>query len=285
MKVLSQFEPLSAEEIREASFSCSRHSHTYYELVYIAGGNGDHLLNENIVAYAPGDLFLVAPGELRSFDIHAETHFIYIKFTEAYFESKKHLAPDEFKIGSPELLMEMKWLKEVKIVVKEPCSHILRSTIENLLLYSKHRIISASPVAYYQLLSVFGMIREILRERNVASKEELNHEKLISFIHENIYDRQKLLIRNVAEHFNISSTYFSNYFKRHFGMTYQAYLDTYRTALVEKRLSVGGLKTKQIAQEFGFTDVSHLSKAFKKVKGYTPKVYLNSLKDSRKFNN
>ncbi|MFD2599081.1 helix-turn-helix domain-containing protein [Sphingobacterium corticis] len=282
MKVLSQFEPLSVEEVQEVSYSCSRHSHTYYELVYISSGTGNHLLNDDIIPYVAGDLFLVAPGELHSFDLKSETHFIYIKFTEAYFESKKHLAPDEFKIGSPELLMQMKWLKEVKIVVKEPCNHILKSTIENLLLYSKHRSISASPVAYYQLLSIFGMIREILRERNAASKEELNHERLISFVHENIYDRQKLLVRNVANHFSISSTYFSNYFKRHFGMSYQTYLDTYRTALVEKRLSVGGLKTKQIAQEFGFTDVSHLSKTFKKVKGYTPKAYLNSLKSNLK---
>ena len=44
--------------------------------------------------------------------------------------------------------------------------------------------------------------------------------------------------------------------------------------LIEKRLLIGGLKLKQIALEFGFTDTSHLSKTFKRVKGIAPQKYL-----------
>ncbi len=277
MKVLNQFDPLVIEDMQEAVFTCSRHSHTYYELVYIHTGNGFHFLNEDVMQYEGGDLFLISPGEYHSFEIEHETHFTYIKFTEGYFESKKHLAPDEFKIGAPEFLMQMKWLKEVKILIKHPCNEILKATILNLVLYSKHRNISSSPIVYYQLLSIFGMIKEILKERNISlHKEELNFEKLISFIHENIYDREKLTVNSIASFFNISPTYFSNYFKRHFGLSYQEYLDRYRVTLIEKRLSIGGLKIKQIADEFGFTDVSHLSKTFKKIKGHTPREFIKS---------
>lgn len=275
MKILNQFDPLVIEDVHEELFSCEHHSHTYYELVYIHSGTGEHYLNDDIIAYEPGDLFLVSPGEHHSFQLESKTHFTYIKFTEGYFESKKHLAPDEFKIGSPEFLMEMKWLKEVKIVINHPCNEILKATINNLIAYSKHLNISSSPIAYYQLLSIFGMIKEILKERNInLHKETFNFEKLISFIHENIYNREKLTIKEISAFFNISPTYFSNYFKRHFGLSYQEYLDNYRVTLIEKRLSIGGLKLKQIADEFGFTDVSHLSKTFKKVKGHTPKNYM-----------
>lgn len=277
MKILNQFDPLVIEDVKEVVYTCSHHSHTYYELVYIHEGNGIHNLNENVLSYQAGDLFLIAPGESHSFEINDPTHFTYIKFTESYFESKKHLAPDEFRVGSPEILMEMKWLKEVKIVINNPCDKILKSTINNLVLYSKHRQISSSPIAYYQLLSVFGMIKEILRKRGAGlHKEECNFEKLTSFIHENIYDREMLSVKEVSSIFNISPTYFSNYFKRHFGMSYQEYLDRYRVTLIEKRLSIGGLKLKQIADEFGFTDVSHLSKTFKKIKGDTPKNFMKS---------
>ncbi|WP_433830491.1 helix-turn-helix domain-containing protein [Flavobacterium anhuiense] len=275
MKILNQFESLVIDDFTEKVFSWAHHSHTYYELIYINSGKGLHLLNDDVIAYESGDLFLVSPGEYHSFEIEDETHFTFVKFTESYFESKKHLAPDEFKVGSPEFLMEMRWLKEVKIVINHPCNEILRSTIKNLVIYSKHLNINASPIAYYQLLSIFGMIKEILRERNVSlHKEEFNFEKLISFIHENIYNREKLSIKEVSLFSNISPTYFSNYFKRHFGMPYQEYLDNYRVTLIEKRLGIGGLKLKQIADEFGFTDVSHLSKTFKKVKGYSPKSYI-----------
>lgn len=279
MKVLNQFAPLVIEDVKESTFTCSHHSHTYYELIYINSGRGLHHLNEGMSAYEPGDLFLISPGEYHSFDINDETHFTYIKFTEGYFESKKHLAPDEFKLGAPEFLMEMRWLKEVKILIKHPCNDILRSTIRNLVLYSRHLNISSSPIAYYQLLSIFGMIKEILKERNISvNKETLNFEKLISFIHENIYDRDKLKIRTIASCFNISPTYYSNYFRRHFGISYQEYLDRYRVILIEKRLSIGGLKLKQISDEFGFTDVSHLSKTFKKIKGQAPKDFISSMR-------
>ncbi len=274
VKILNQFEPLVIEDIQGLCEFSSHHSHTYYELVYINSGKGLHFLNDDVMAYEEGNLFLIAPGETHSFEMKEMTHFTYIKFTEAYFESKRHLAPDEFKIGAPEILMEMKWLKEVKICIKSPCDQILKSTVTNLVNYSKHKNISTSPIAYYQLLSVFGMIREIIKDRGEAIvKQELNYEKLISFIHENIYNREKLAVKSIAECFHISPRYFSNYFKRHFDISYQEYLDTYRVALIEKRLDIGGLKLKQIAQEFGFTDVSHLSKTFKKVKGINPKDY------------
>lgn len=278
MKVLNQFDPLVIEDVKEMVFACAHHSHTYYELVYINSGSGIHHLNDDVIPYTNGDLFLISPGEHHSFKIDEETHFTYIKFTEGYFESKRHLAPDEFKIGSPEFLMEMKWLKEVKIVIKEPCDGILKSTVRNLVSYSQHHNISSSPIAYYQLLSIFGMIKEILKERNISMhKEEFNFEKLISFIHENIYDREKLSVKEVSVIFNISPTYFSNYFKRHFRIAYKDYLDKYRITLIEKRLSIGGLKLKQIADEFGFTDVSHLSKTFKKIKGGSPKSFIKTL--------
>lgn len=274
MKLLKQFDPLIIEDVEETTFSCSHHSHSYYELVYIHSGKGTHLFNTDSVPYENGDLFLIAPGDQHSFEIELPTHFTYIKFTDSYFESKKHLAPDEFQMGSPEILMEMKWLKEVKICIKAPCDKILRSTVNNLIEYHKAKNVVSSPIVYYQLLSIFGMIKEILRDRNTnMSKDEINFEKLISYLHENIYDREKLSVKSVAEKFNISTTYFSNYFKRHFDISYQEYLDKYRVSLIEKRLTIGGLKIKEIASEFGFTDASHLSKTFKRITGKTPKGY------------
>lgn len=272
MKLLKQFDPLIIEDVEETTFSCSHHSHSYYELVYIQSGKGTHLFNNDLVPYEKGDLFLIAPGDQHSFEIKGSTHFTYIKFTDSYFESKKHLAPDEFQMGSPEILMEMKWLKEVKICIKAPCDKILQSTINNLIEYHKAKDVTNSPIVYYQLLSIFGMIKEILRERNI-SRDEINFEKLISYLHENIYDREKLAVKSVAEKFNISGTYFSNYFKRHFDISYQAYLDKYRISLIEKRLTIGGLKIKEIANEFGFTDASHLSKTFRRITGKSIKEY------------
>ena len=50
---------------------------------------------------------LVFPDLYHSFGLENETHFTFIKFTEGYFESKKYLTPDEFKIGSLKFLIDM----------------------------------------------------------------------------------------------------------------------------------------------------------------------------------
>jgi AraC-like DNA-binding protein len=273
MKVLKQFDPLVIET-SEVPGIAHHHSHTYYEMVYIQKGKGKHHFNAGTIPYETGDLFLLAPGDFHSFEIEEPGAFTYIKFSENYFESKKHLAPDEFQVGSPEILMRMNWLKEVKICIGSPCNSILRATVNNLVEYNKHKDVSNSPIVYYQLLSIFGMIKEIIRERNTNFNDNaVNYEKLISYIHENIYDRKKLAIHTIAPYFNISTSYFSNYFKRHFHASYQEYLDQYRIALVEKRLNVGGLKLKEIASEFGFSDTSHLAKTFKRVTGKSFKEY------------
>ncbi|NDV64886.1 helix-turn-helix domain-containing protein [Bacteroides sp. 224] len=43
--------------------------------------------------------------------------------------------------------------------------------------------------------------------------------------------------------------------------------------LVKQRLQTKEIKLKQIANEFGFTDISHLSKFFKKHEGINPSEF------------
>jgi len=45
--------------------------------------------------------------------------------------------------------------------------------------------------------------------------------------------------------------------------------------LIKRRLETGEIKLKEIADEFGFTDVSHLSKFFKRHEGINPSAYKN----------
>lgn len=273
MKTLNQFAPLAIDDHEIDVFDYAPHYHTYYELVFIHKGKGEHVFNDSRIPYESGDLFLLAPGDLHYFEISKRTHFTFIKFTESYFESKKHFSRDEYHMGAPEMIMRMKYLKEGKLSIGEPCRAILRSTVENIVHYNQQKDVVNSPIIYYQLLTLFGIMKEYLQSHCLLAGaiQGLHHQELISYIHENIYDRERTQIKNIAAYFNISETYFSNFFKRHFRMGYRAYLDTYRAEIIEKRLRAGGQQLKYIAAEFGFTDVSHLSKTFKRVRGVSPR--------------
>ena len=47
----------------------------------------------------------------------------------------------------------------------------------------------------------------------------------------------------------------------------QGYITKYKIKLIEHRLKFSDKRINEIAEEFGFTDISHLSKFFKKQKG------------------
>lgn len=273
MRILNQFQPLAIENIEEESFSCAHHAHTYYEMIYIHFGKGTHNFNNQLVEYTEGDLFLVSPGDEHSFKIKTKTYFTYIKFTESYFESKKHLSPDIFNLGTPEVLMKLNYFKEIQLNFKGLYKEILKEIIKNLITFNKLKNINDSPTVYFQLLSIFGLIDEVLKQENIHLDSSRNRD-LITYIHENIYERENLKIKNIARIFNISSTYFSNYFNKSYNISYQKYIDNYRATLIKKRLDFQNYSKIKIVEEFGFTDTSHLAKFFKKVTGITMKQYL-----------
>ncbi len=272
MKKLNQFESLLLDEFEEEKFHLPVHSHTYYELIYIVKGNGIHHLNQNLIPYQQGSLFAISPDDHHYFDIHNSTRFIFIKFTESYFSSKKNLFSDDLLINTPQQMMREKLLKEQILELDEPCSTVLKNTVSNITAYNCREDISASPIVFYQVLSIFGLIKEALgKMHKLQNGPQFSNNQVIAYIHQNIYTPNLIQSKAISQHFNIAPSYFSSWFKRNFKLSYRDYVNNLRTKLIEKRVSAGNIPIKQIAHEFGFADESHFSNYFKKKKQATPR--------------
>lgn len=271
MPKLNQFETLVIHEFEDEKFHLPPHTHTYYEIIYIKKGSGVHQLNNNLLPYKSGDLFVISPEDEHYFDIKKSTRFVYIKFTDNYFNSKQNLTCDEFLIHTPENFMRDKLLKETVLKLDDPCKTILKNTIENITAYNCKTDVSTSPIIFYQILSIFGVIKETIKCMNLRMEStHIDNEQIATYIHQNIYNPKLVQIKVIANHFNIAETYFSAYFKRTFSISYREYINNLRTTLIEKRIHNDKLSIKQIAYEFGFTDESHLSNYFKKKKNMKP---------------
>ena len=269
-----QFEPLEIDTFETSVFPFPRHSHTYYELVYIFKGYGNHHINQIVMPYKAGDLHLISPEDEHFFDIKKTTKFCFIKFNDSFFENNKHLSPDHLMAATPIHIMRNPLLKEERLVFDEPCRTILRNTVENIIYYNHFHKVSSSPMIFFQILSLFGLIREASLKLNLGMKQSTpQKEDLISYIHQNIYSPGLIRINTIAKHFNISHTYFGAYFKRNFGIPYRKYITDYKLKLIEKRINSGQMTMKQIAYEFGFTDESHLTNYFKKQTSISPTHY------------
>lgn len=271
MKKLNQFDTLVIDEFEEDQYHLPTHSHTYYEIIYIIKGCGIHQLNNNLLAYKTGDLFVISPDDEHYFDIKKRTRFFFIKFTDTYFNSNKKLSCDEFLLNTPENFMRDKSLKENVLKLDKTHASILKNTIDNIRAYTCKAHISTSPIAFYQILSIFGLIKESLQQQNIKiTGAGIDNDQIISYIHQNIYSPKLVQIKTIAEHFTITQSYFGTYFRRNFSISYRDYCNQLRVQLIEKRILNKQLSMKQIAYEFGFTDESHLSNYFKKQRNIKP---------------
>jgi AraC-type DNA-binding domain-containing proteins len=269
-----QFDQLVIHDYGEKTFHLPLHSHTYYELVYIRKGNGIHFLNNNRFPYRKGDLFIISPEDEHYFEIYKNTHFTFIKFTDTYLSEHSQHAGNKFNLYEPARIMRDKLLKEVKLKIDEPSNSILQNIIENIVLYKSSSDLSRSKLIYYHILSIFTIISEAAAKLHIRiDNGQPDKEELISFIHQHIYQPSIIQIKNIAAHFSIANSYFSDYFKKKFGISYRNYVNDYRLNLIQTRLTIPTVSLPQIVDEFGFTDESHLNKFFKNHKGLTPKVY------------
>lgn len=275
----TQFDTLVVHDFEEQTFHLPIHSHTYYEIIYITKGSGIHLLNRSKVPYGKGDLFLISPDDEHSFEIKSSTHFTFIKFTDSYFFGHKMNFQDSIIVSSPEEVMRNKLLKEIKLTMDEPSAGILKGAVKSIVSYNCNGNVASSAVVYHLILTIFGIVKETAAKLNIRiDNGQPDKEELISYIHQNVYDPSLTRIKNIASHFNIAPTYFSDYFKRKFEVSYRGYVNEYRIKLIEKRIIVSSLTLKQIAAEFGFTDESHLSHFFKSMRGVSPVIFRSNMK-------
>jgi len=272
MTTLRQFDPLIIRDYITDVFLFGPHGHTYYEMIYIFKGKGTHLLNHNLMDYHAGELFLISPEDHHHFEVKISTRFIVIKFTEDYFNISAENGLQRKLI--PLDIMRLQALKEVKLNFDSLSASALQKTILAIAACKDNINVATSQFVYYQLLSVFGLIRDsAIPSNNLLNRHKMDKQQLIAYIHENIYDPKKCRITHLAPLFNISVSYFGDHFKRKFGISLRGYVNQYRIKLIENRISSGTLSMKQIAAEFGFSDESHFSNYFKSQAKLSPAAY------------
>lgn len=276
MSTFRQFDLLVINDYVTDIYRFAPHGHTYYELIYILKGKGIHLLNNNRFSYQSGDLYLVAPNDQHHFEVKQATRFVVIKFTEDYFSALHQTRTDKDLV--PQVIMQTRSLKETKVSFSPTSALSLKNTVENIIRCKDAANLVHSIYVYHQLLSIFGLIHEMLDNLNKQLPTgKTDKQQVIAYIHQNIYDPQKCQILTIARHFNTAVSYFSDYFKRNFDISYRAYLDQYRIRLIESRIKGGCLSMKQIAAEFGFNDESHFSNYFKKHRKLRPTTFKANL--------
>lgn len=124
--------------------------------------------------------------------------------------------------------------------------------------------------AYFERLEACCMD---LCERYGRDKQDKKNQLAVEikeYIDENYHDCN-LGLTQVGTAFNISDSYVSLIFKEYIGVKFSTYVEEVRIRHASELLMDGVLTVREISEQTGYTNEQSFRRAFKKVKGISPK--------------
>ncbi|MGY0408927.1 MAG: AraC family transcriptional regulator [Polaribacter sp.] len=256
----------------------SKHKHNFFELTFVLKGKGQHIINDAIINYTKGDVFFLTPQDEHEFVVAEPTRFGVIKFTEQFFLEKAKISTDTY------------WRKNLETVIfhsniiPESIVHYKSDSPQLFRLYELIREEIKTPLIYGRnvLTELFGALLVIL-SRNIKSSIKnkpsaviSNEEKIdtmLTYIRQNILDKERIRIKSIAEVFYMSPNYVSSFIKKNAHISIQQYVLQTKINMAKRLLKEQNLSINQIADKTGFVDASHFNKIFKKYVGKNPSEF------------
>jgi len=270
MEIKNLYEPFALELLETDTYVARKHKKTFFEMVFILEGDGVQTINQNTLPYSANKLFLIFPNDSHGFEVHHTTRFFFIRFNEHYLQNQ-----GKEWIRKMELIFYRHNHSPGCILKNIADKPLIRSLVEALVLEISDSKLNPDEVVG-QLINTIITIAA----RNISLQYQHNGfpathspSSLVYYVQENIFNPERLKATEIAASFNVSPTYISEYFKKQSGENLQQYIINYKIKLMETRLLFTDMRIGEIAEEFGFTDESHLHRIFKKYKGTSPSAF------------
>jgi YesN/AraC family two-component response regulator len=280
MQVLEAFKPFEIQEIELTDWKQRPVKNNFFELVLVKKGEGTQCINYNEYEYNKGSIFLLPPLKCHSFHIKTPSKFVFLKFNDDFFKSNHRVSIDKNE-----------WLKEATYILSnynQLPGDIIKNEIDRQFLNSLSEMILQESRGFGEdsvtlITSLMTSVLEILI-RNVKKGEffEIPNNtddrisKMLTYINDHINKTEELKIENLANVFAISPTYVSEFFKKQVNISLRDYILKAKLKMLEIRLLNSDYTLTEIAEDMGFTDVSHLSKTFKKHVGFSIREFKNN---------
>lgn len=168
----------------------------------------------------------------------------------------------------------------VRIRLTNILSHIRRFMLEKVYLLKEEPLYKQlfDDILYGEVLFdiVHNMLLFCYRLCDQVEKEEFTYnsiliKKAIQYINEHY--STPITLEEISAYVNRNNQYFSSMFKKQMGCTYTEYLQMKRIKEAQSLLKGSTMTISEIAEQVGFTDPSYFSRVFKKIMGYSPRLW------------
>lgn len=281
MQVLEAYKPFEIQELELTEWKQRPVKNNFFELVFIKEGDGTQCINYNEYSYSKGSIFLLPPLKCHSFNIKAPSQFIFLKFSDSFFRNGNRLTADKIE-----------WFKEASYILSnynQQPGDIIKSDVDRQYLDRLIAIILQESRNYGDesitlikslMVSVMEILIRNIKKSNFYEVSPKNTDdritKILTYINEHIDSPGHLKVESIAKTFLMSPTYVSEFFRKQVNMSLREYIIKAKLKLVEIRLLNSSYTLTEIADDLGFTDVSHLSKIFKRYAGVSIREFKNN---------
>jgi AraC-like DNA-binding protein len=254
------------------------HSHSNFELNYIASGSGKRIVGNSISGYTKGDLVLLGPHIPHCWD-NLETEEGTVAECIVTHFNENIISSDFFNI--PELEQVVSLLKNASngIWFRGKKAEKVGQTLKKMLnLKGLER--------YIELLKVFNLLLQIDDRENLALPSSLSNptydtdhdqiNKIYEYVFNNIQTGIKLKEASALVFKEPGS--FCRYFKKKTNQTFMDYVKNVRIGLAAKLLAETEKQITQICYECGYNNLANFNHYFRVIMKKTPSEYRKEFK-------
>ncbi|MDB5083771.1 MAG: AraC family transcriptional regulator [Bacilli bacterium] len=245
------------------------HYHPCYEVYYLLSGERYYFIKDQLYCIQKGDLVLIDKNEVHKTSGDDSQHErIVTNFTDSLFLHSHYDCTDllfsPFRNGLQVIRLNSHGQMLVETLLKRVTKEVTEQEI-GFEICTKQLIVELLIFANRQLKrSVTNLIES---ERPLHKKIR----EIVLYIHNHYMDEITLSL--VAKTFFISPYYLSRIFKEITGFTFVEYLNITRIKEAQRLLTGSSEKIIDIAEQVGFSNITHFGRVFKKLASVTPISY------------
>ncbi|GLB52258.1 AraC family transcriptional regulator [Neptunitalea chrysea] len=247
--------------------SASPHRHSFFQVLLIKEGSGEHVIDFQSFPIAKGDLYFLSPGQIHKWDFDKATEGIIINFDEIFFSSflakRDYIKDFLFFIGNANYS-----LFKTKAVAKK-----VTAIFDKIYEEYSHLATNIS----WDLLRTYLLELFMICDKEMSQKEHEHYDSKPQFYLLKNFERlieehyiQKRLPKEYAEILCVTPNYLNALCQKIKGVSAGTLIRN-RLLLESKRLLINSeLSISEIAYQLDFKDNSYFSRFFKKYEGLTP---------------
>lgn len=242
----------------------NRHFHEDIELLYIFDGSLDITIENDVFHMSKDDFIIINATKLHHYTIIEDS--LVGSFMISYSRVKEMTKQTNLVFWCNTILEQNSSFVDVRRTIRDIINEYVQdSDIGMMRLVSK----------YYELLYLLTK-NFLITNRDTHNEDSMNEDKLrideiSNYIQANY--RNRISLNDLADMLYLSDAYLSKYIKKHFGMNFLEYLNSYRLNHAVDDLLYLDLPITRVALENGFASVPTFNKVFKQRYKLTPSAY------------